>query len=373
MSLSIRHHALLLGLAALLLTAAPRAALAACTASVEQAAGTCLDNEADWLARSTAPGVFYANGFDYADRDAYLAGAHSYTYAATRDGKFKLDLDTRIHLSGRAASRHNWYASEGPNEAGPAWGYSFDGPGRRTTKLIKQRFYVQYALYADSTWARFTYPKGAIKTHILLNPGRPLFAHGEVVLVRSGRGPWPHGFSVSDSARGWFLNWQAPHFVSGDDTIFTFWDGQPQNAAPTDVDKFERRYGPRRRHLIHDDPDYAQVPHIEGGRWYVVEAYVDLTGGNSVVKMWFAERGKPPVLLTGTLHAKMRANGDTYRGGYLISRAEDTRLWVNKDTFVVYDELLVSDQPIDFPGGLALPSPGPKAPPNWPPANATLR
>jgi hypothetical protein len=351
----------------------PPGAGAACSASVEQSAGTCLDNEADWRARSGATGVFYANNFDYPNRAAYLAGAHSYRYEDSPDGKAKLDLETTVNLTGRGASRHNWFASEGPNEQGPVWAYSFDGPGRHSTTTSRQRVYVQFAMYADPTWARFTYAQGAIKTHILLNPASAPFAHGEIVLVRSGRGPWPHGFSVSNSARGWMLTWQLPRFVQGDDTIYTFWDGAPGTSPPTDVDAFERRYGPRRRHFEASDPDYAKVPHIEGGRWYVIELYVELADSKSVVKMWFAERGKPAVLLSGTLRAGINVTADTYRGGFLINRAENARQWVDADTFVVYDELLLSDQPIDFPGGFPLPSPGIAAPPDWPPPATGLR
>lgn len=351
----------------------PGATHAACTATDTESHGTCIDNETDWQARRRAAGVFYANNFDYADRDAYLAGAHSYRYAATDDGKPKLDLETKIRLSGRGASRHNWFVSEGANELGPAWAYSFDGPGLHTTNALRQRFYMQYAMYADPTWARFVYQNGAIKNHILLNPGRSLFAHGEVVLVRSGRGPWVHGFSVSDSARGWFLKWDAPRFVAGDDTIYTFWDADPRVAPSADINSFERRFGPRRRHFDAEDKDYAAVPHLAGGHWYVIETYVDLSPGNSIIKVWFAERGKPPILLTGTPEAGMHETADTYRGGFLINRAEDARTWVDNDTFVVYDELLVSEQPIAFPGDHTLPTPGRELPANWPPADAEMR
>lgn len=332
----------------------------------------CIDNEADWRARSLAKGVFYANNFDYPDRAAYLAGAHSYHNPNTRSGAPKLELETRIKLSGRGASRHNWLLEEGANEAGPAWDYSFDGLGAKTEQTRKQRFYVQYAMYADEEWVNFAYQPGAIKNHILFDPSAAPFDHGEIVITRAGTGPWLHGFSVAGTSMGFFLMWRAPHFVAGDDTYYTFWNSRQGQAdahrdPPTDIDKFERHYGPRRRNAGPKDPDYDHVPRIKPGRWYVVEAYVDVDDSQSVLKIWFAERGRPPILLTGSMDLGIRPGVHTYRGGFLLNRAEDTPRWISKDTFVVFDELLVSDEPIAFPGGYELPWPGRAAPPNWPP------
>ena len=109
----------------------------------------CTNDDEDWIARSSGPAVFYRNNFDYPDRDTYLDAAHSYNYAESATGQHKLSLETSVKLSGRGASRHNWFSSEGPNERGPAWNYSFDGAGAKTVTTKKTEFYLQYSLYVD--------------------------------------------------------------------------------------------------------------------------------------------------------------------------------------------------------------------------------
>ncbi len=331
----------------------------------------------DWHSRSTASGVFYANNFNYADRAAYLADAHSYHYSETADQKPKLDLDTTIKLSGAGASRHNWFASEGANEGGPAWNFSFDGVGADTTNTKKTEFYLQYSMYVHSGWVDFVYTDGSIKTMIIFNPAVAPFATGEIVQTRSGRGPWPTGFRVTKSALGWQMVWSTPSFVDGDDTYYTFWDGGPQSENGetdlTDINLFERRWGVRRRNRDPSDPDYANIPKLEGGKWYTFEVYVNVNSPNSVFKCWFAERGQPPILLYGYMDMGIAENTDTYRGAHLINRAENTTVWVPQDTFINFDEVIASDNEVPFPGGHALPSSGTVTPPNWPAAGSGPR
>ncbi len=337
----------------------------------------CGRAEQDWTARASAPGVFYTNNFDYPSREAYLGGAHSYVYADTADGLPKLDLERHLTLSGAGASRHNWYAAEGPNEAGPSWNLSFAGPGAKEVPHKATRFYMQFALYADDEWARFTYREGGIKLLMLLDPSSAPFAPGEVVIARHGGGAWLSGFRVTKMAAGFQLTWRTPWIVRGDDSIYTFYDAGPVErdgeTDATDIDLFEQRWGPRRRNLDPTDPDYRDAPRFEGGNWYTVEVHVDVRGGASVLKIWFAEYGAPPVLLTGYMDSGLRENTHTYRGAFLINRAENTTSWVDEDTFVLFDEVIVSDAPIPFPGGYELPWPGSETPQGWPPAGASPR
>ena len=332
----------------------------------------CLNDIEDWQSRSTAAGVFYANNFNYNNRNEYLDAAHSTQYRETSNGVPKLDLETSIKLTGNGASRHNWIAAEGANEAGPAWNYSFDGPGAKTTNTKKTEFYLQYSMYVDQGWVDFTYNDGSIKTQIIFNPAVPPFAQGEIVQTRRGRGPWPGGFRVTNTAQGYQLLWPG-----GDDTYYTFWDGGPQSengeTDETSRDLFERRYGPRRRNQDRTDPDYANVPQLRGGRWYTFETYVRIGNGENVVKNWFSERGQPPILLYGLMDAGMREDEDTYRGAHLINRAENTTVWIDTDTFIIFDEVIVSDNPINFPGGYTLPNPGGETPAGWPWADSQPR
>lgn len=337
----------------------------------------CGRAELDWSARAAAPGVFYANNFDYASREAYLGGAHSHVYAETANGLPKLDLERALTLSGSGASRHNWYAVEGPNESGPSWNLSFAGPGAKDVSRKATRFYLQVAIYADDEWARFTYREGAIKLLMLLDPSSAPFAPGEIVIARHGGGAWLSGFRVTNMAAGFQLMWNSPWIVRGDDSIYTFYDAGPVardgESDATDLDLFEQRWGPRRRNLDPTDPDYAAAPRFQGGNWYTLEVHVDVRDGASVLKIWFAEYGAPPVLLTGFMDSGLRENSHTYRGAFLINRAENTTSWVNEDTFVVFDEVIVSDAPIPFPGGYELPWPGSETPLGWPPAGSSPR
>lgn len=338
----------------------------------------CLDNAADWQARSTGPSVFYSNNFDFPDRDTYINAAHSKQYAETANGTFKLDLETGIKLTGNGASRHNWIAAEGANERGPAWNYSFDGLGAKSTNTRKTEFYLQYSMYVDQGWVDFTYTRGSIKTQIIFNPAVAPFSPGEIVLYRRGRGPWPGGFYVNtNTSLPFSLVWSEPSIVNGDDTYYTFWDAGPQfegnETDRTSRDLFERRWGVRRRNQDRTDPDYADVPRFEGGKWYTFETYVNVEGSNTTVKVWFAERGQPPILLYGAMETSLPTTSNTYRGAHLINRAENTDVWVETDTFIIFDEIIASDEPINFPGGYDLPTPGTQTPPNWPPAGTRTR
>lgn len=337
----------------------------------------CGRAEQDWAARASAPGVFYANHFDYPSREAYLGGAHSYVYAETASGLPKLDLERVLTLSGPGASRHNWFAAEGPNEAGPSWNLSFAGPGAKNVSRRATSFYLQVAVYADDEWARFTYREGGIKLLMLLDPSSAPFAPGEVVIARHGGGAWLSGFRVTGAAAGFQLMWNEPWIVRGDDSIYTFYDAGPVardgETDATDIDLFEQRWGPRRRNLDPTDPDYLAAPRFAGGKWHTVEVHVDVREAASVLKIWFAEYGAPPILLTGYIDSGLRENAHTYRGAFLINRAENTTSWVDEDTFVLFDEVIVSDAPIPFPGGYELPWPGSERPHGWPPAGASPR
>jgi hypothetical protein len=329
-----------------------------------------------WEQRSIAPGTFYANNFDYDNRTEYLDDAKQTTYGETADFKPKLDLETTITLSGKGASRHNWFVSEGANEAGPSWDFSFDGVGATTTNTKKEEFYIQYSLYVDQGWVDFNYTEGDIKTLILFNPGVPPFAHGELVMLRDGDAPFPNTFYVTSSALTPTLAWSSPSFMGGDDTFYTFYDGGAQSTNgetdQTDIDLFEQRYGPRRRNKA-GGASIPGVPKFEGNKWYTFGIYVNVTAGNSIFKVWFSEYGQSPELLMGYMDVGITSNSNTYRGGYLINRAENTTTWVANDTFIIFDELISSDNEILWPTGESLPYPGTSTPANWPPTGSTPR
>lgn len=331
-----------------------------------------------WEQRSTAPGVFYANNFDYDNRTEYLADAKQIAYPETADFKPKLDLDTTIKLSGKGSSRHNWFVSEGANEAGPSWDFSFEGVGAKTTNSKKEEFYMQYSLYVDQQWVDFNYTAGNIKTLIIYHPGVPPFDHGELVMTRNGAAAFPSSFYVTNSALSPTLIWSAPSFVVGDDTYYTFYDNGPQSANgetdQTDIGLFEQRYGPRRRNSA-GGASIPGVPKFEGNKWYTFGIYVNVTAGNSIFKVWFSEYGQPPELLYGYMVTGIVSNDNTYRGAHLISRAENAfhnpEQWITSDTFIAFDEVIVSDNEIVWPTGDALPYPGTSTPTNWPPEGAT--
>lgn len=85
-----------------------------------------------------------------------------------------------------------------------------------------------------------------------------------------------------------------------------------------------------------------------------------------MVKIWMAPYGSAPVLSLGSTNAQL---GNIGHSGFQFGpRTEDVWVgtWPTSDTFVRYTDFIVSDNPINFPGGHTLPYTGTTLPANFP-------
>lgn len=342
----------------------------------------------DWQSRIQAPGVFRYDNFDYATRAELLAAAYQTTYATSAAGN-KIDLDTtpaRL-LSGRANLRLNLFASEAPTQEGGNWAVGFAGPGQ-LPYLQKRKFYVQIHYWVDAYLLSFAFNNGngltqpgAIKFLEIRRPNAS-FEINEIVLQRSGQGYFPNFYRIKSSGSttpGRMFFSARSNYV-----IHSFANNAPgDTSAPSSSAIMRQRFGPSVYSSASTqsqigDGTYAGVSwatQFVPGAWNVIEALVDTDG--QIIKFWHAVRGQAPQLFMGTMNAGLSTTASSTRefsGLQLLLRTEideggsDTPNGVAQDTFINCGELIVSDNPIDFPFhiGEGLPYDGALVPANWP-------
>ena len=91
--------------------------------------------------------------------------------------------------------------------------------------------------------------------------------------------------------------------------------------------------------------------------WTTVEVYANLD--TQIVRLWTAHTGERPVLEVESRNADLGSGrtptGDEYSGIQLVPRINNLLGDPSRNpTFVLYDELIVSTEPIPFPGGFAI-------------------
>jgi hypothetical protein len=172
--------------------------------------------------------------------------------------------------------------------------------------------------------------------------------------------------------------------------LYSFYDlGTP--SPVTSLNDAQLRHGPQSQtgDSLGTDPDIQHAPRLVPDGWTVFETYVDLQ--NHVLKVWMAPYGQPPSLIMGGMNYPGRTNwfvlpsvgtndgttqGLLYSGaqlsGYMNKNQWDAPWdWPLTDTFICFDEIIASDDPINFPGGHALPFPGTLLPTGWPPTDSS--
>jgi len=334
--------------------------------------------DADWTTRSTASGVFYSTNFTYknAAKTQLITNVADLISSAFQTGNSaKLAWDTSLKLSGNGCLRLNM-AGGAIDGAGTGWTFSFDGIGLNTKNTSKSQFYLQFAYYADSVQNNFNY--GGSSSYggkiIIVEAPDTSFDSGEVVFRR-----WvePGGFvgayslpvnqmyynQVTSQSRGLLNNlYDANHYGGS-------------FPSPSTAAQWKQRHGYMSIGTV-SDPDYANAPRIISNTWMTVEIYVDLV--NDCVKIWMAPYGQAPKLIIG----RNAGNGDLpavgtidgsnsnpkpiYTGAQLTNYANSPTAWPSTDTFVCYDEVIASNNPINFPGGYSLPFPGTDPVTGWP-------
>ena len=89
--------------------------------------------------------------------------------------------------------------------------------------------------------------------------------------------------------------------------------------------------------------------------WTTIEVYAKVTTGPDTVRLWAAHTGEEPTLIFEDLDAHLgsgvSSTGPIYSGVQLLPYINQLRTDSSrKDTYVLYDELIVSDRWIPFPG-----------------------
>lgn len=348
-----------------------------------------LDADADWAQRSAAPGVFYRNNFTYANRTETTLITNSAGLRATTwggNGDNLLVWDQSIKLSGAGSCRLNQIASQVNWHS--QYRITWDGIGAATKNTSKSRFYLQFAYYADAVY-RSTYFGGTPdeggewggKIAIIEAPDASNDV-GEIVIRRCSK---PGGFLQAyrlDTQGGYRYFYMQHNNVGGSTKWTTYPFVNRGSPAVTNLDTLERRHGPViNTDIDGSDPDYQHVQKFPANGWFVIEVYVDLA--NDIVKIWLAPYGSAPELSiggigsyvglpsVGTMDGSNQLPRPLYTGVQLTNYANNPSRWNSTDTFICYDEVIASDNPIPFPGGLSLPYPGTQTPPDWPPSGAS--
>jgi hypothetical protein len=258
------------------------------------------------------------------------------------------------------------------------FGFSFDGIGLATKNTSKHRFYVQFAVYADSVYRNFYYGSGNVwggKIAIIQSPNTS-FEPSEIVIrrdPRSGGFLQSYRYTPNGGAEPFILEWPTlgPNY-----TYLNFYDaGSP---TVTNDSTLRQRHG-NDWHGLSDtagtNPDYQNAPRLVANNWTVFEVYVDQI--SQVVKIWCAPYGSPPVLIMGAMNARIAAVGTMdgsgspakiYSGIQLLNYHNNVTNWPASDTFIAYTEIIGSDNPIQFPGGHSIPFSGTQVPAGYPPA-----
>jgi hypothetical protein len=345
---------------------------AVATAAIAPVQGaTIADVEADWQARSTAPGVFYKNNFDFGSTAELVASNYQGTTFPERS-----QLETVNKLSGRGAFRANIPRSS--SEGTVAYRHSFDMPvGAQTKSTRKTSLYYQFQIYLPSYILDHRFATVGNRSDVghkfaIIQEPDSSFSTGEVVVMnyRFRRFVTAYRMRSSGSADQFVRQWNTSPCV-----------GQPEygwqdgiNAGPqssggnTDANNcslFKRRYGPMQYSFSgtnsygggtltaqgNPDPDAA----VNGAAWIpdawnVIEVFIDQP--SQTVKVWHAKRGDPPKLVINQVGtADLGNNPQNYTGVQLLPRLEElTGDSSRQDTYAIYGEIIASTQFINFPG-----------------------
>lgn len=337
--------------------------------------------DADWYQRSTASGVFYSNNFTYKDtaktqlitNDADLRASAAQVGGTTTSNRW----NTTQKLSGNGSLKMEMLAN---SENYGGWNLDFGGIAVSSKAVSKHQFYFQFAYYVDSTF--FNLFPGVTASYggkiCIIECPNSSFDPGEVVIRRL---PIPGGYMwgyLIDSA-GVVKNFGLNTLSNTDAALNNFTDlGSP---AVTNTATAQQRYGVNYNNK--DDTtansNYAtsSTKFVSNG-WFVFEVMVDQV--NNVVKVWGAPYGSAPALIMGRMAANLPSVGTTdlgsnpqqlYTGVQLTNYPNTWTNYPTSDTFVGYDELIASDNPIRFPGGFDIPFTGTTTPTGYPPAGTT--
>lgn len=357
--------------------AATRPAYLLCALGAATTAAASGPQDADWEARSGAPGVFFAENFAGVSDDEALRGR---SFVKHRLNSTRMFLEKDNVLSGGSAVRIEVHPGDG--EATATFSHSFDGPGASSKSTLKKELYYQFSVYLPHYILdhRFKTINDAAnvghKWAILQEPDQS-FGKGEIVVTSLGFTRAVSAYTVGPKGshgleRRWPANSGNPCSRTSPDYQYqSAVDAGPQTEGPRNdsnsCDLFRRRYGLFYSHVRQNPVAYGRgtvsqqgYPDPESSKngsvwapdaWNVIEIYVNEPA--QTVKVWHAVRGQPPKLIidqAGT--ADMGYRERNYTGVQLLPRLEERAPDPTREsTYAIYDELIASSRPIPFPGG----------------------
>ena len=343
-------------------------------------------NVSDFATRSA--GSFYANNFDFANRAAYLQGCHNAKYGWTGasfgdDGKTdpipsgqeKLTFDTVEKASGAGSSKHTLYPSEGASEAGPAYNISFDGIGATTKNTSKYDFYAQWRVKINQAFIDHNPSTPMTKMAIIYSPDRS-FEQGEVVPgFVNGRQSVITGYRLTPSGTPGYKNNGYTHPGGVSNFVYTNFVNKGVYSGGTTFDEFQRQYGYTQYDfggsggVSQSDADIQHLPLLTDGSWSTIMVYIRTSTNPRIVKVWVANEDEEPILLYGCMDDEIPlapkndgAGTQIYSGIQFLMRPEDTSNAPAAPISMWIDEVICSDNPIQFPGGFDAPFLGTEVP-----------
>jgi hypothetical protein len=367
------------------------------TITITSGSNSGIDAASDWAARSTAAGVTFADNFskystaaDWYNRwnqgalvGKWISGSKYPALGSVWDNAWQIVSDTGHVLSGRALRAwmgKNNYGATGTGDLDNQWAaIPFNGSTSNPKAGYMTSFYFQACIwvdaYADYDWHR---NDGTVQTskYFILDYWNSSANTGEVVITnKDSKGfIWSYysvGAGAFDVLRG----------TPSNNNNYQ-WQNAVDNGTPldnTDASYF-RRYGPFNYGMYPGPFSQSKLLHLQGvpnaaaaqggvawnrGGITVVEVYVALnTPGNSTVKIWAAPYGSPPKLIVNSTGVNLGSRVGT-DGGIGWSGVTLTNLVYQADSahnpgypnnaYIDYVEMIVSSNPIKFPGGYALP------------------
>ena len=333
------------------------------------AARAAVDSDADWQARKSASGVIFSESFDYNTKQELIDAALGVTDNAPANG---VDVDSTIKLAGSHSLKLITNGAAGAN--GGSWAQNYNG--RDGTQF--KTFYFQFGIYLPKATLAYR-SKGGDGQLKLVN----LEQYGPAQIVVTNRKflGFPT-FLLNGS--GTLEKNIAESVVPNVGSEYLY---QPAvdagGGAPSSACEFWGRYGPARGVAINDDygetnPEprldrrnltygwpnrcalQSGVPfNIDG--WTTIEVYVEYNTANpgtSTIKAWAAPYGQAPRIYVNEVGtARLNSNSSVYKRFELLNydtprQPEDSR----PTMYTYFDEVIISSQPIKFPGGFALPS-----------------
>ena len=352
---------------------------------------------ADWTARSTALGVTHAENWS-----GYANAAEAYNNPRTGgwnknpanpttfNNAFELITTPGHALSGKALRL--WHGKNGYGFAGtidnqymciPFNGNRNTVAGQYPTGAYLTKAYVQVCFWTDAFldyyWKLGDGSTGGSKIFIIDNWDTTATT-GELVVTDRYNRQFVQAYRIT--SRGGSAGLERSISTPANSSNFK-WQNAVDNGTPlTDQNSYKKRYGPLYAGMTGGssqasklstqgvpDPDAAQggVAFNRGGTT-VVEVELDLP--NDRCRVWAAWHGNAPKLICDSLlddgnmgralwGARVGSRGTGWSGIWLSNLIYTATGAQNPgyptDAYTDYSEIVISQNPINFPGGFALP------------------